>query len=165
MMNERSVTSILGLGTYPLIGKGETMKYIGRKRAQALLFLALGFVLVTGGSTAVAQEKKVGQSNGVDNSKMGPYRALAQHIYADFQKGDAAGAAAMGRVLERVWDKAEDYGGDTALSKTNRKLFDEIDKAMDDFLTPIWEAKGKTPDAAKVKTAYNAYLEKLKLAD
>jgi len=101
----------------------------------------------------------------VDNSKMGPYRALAQHIYADFQKGDIAAAAEMGRVLERLWDKAEDYGGDTALSKTNRKLFDEIDKAMDNFLTPLWEAKAKPPDPAKVKAAYNTYLEKLKLAD
>lgn len=141
------------------------MKYIPRKKAQAFLFLALGFVLVAASRTVVAQDKKVGQSNGVDNSKMGPYRALAQDIYGDFQKGDVAGAAAIGRVLERVWDKAEDYGGDTALSKTNRKVFDEIDKAMDEFLTPIWDAKGRTPDAAKVKAAYNAYLEKLKLAD
>jgi hypothetical protein len=112
-----------------------------------------------------AQEKKVGQTNGVDNTKMGAYRALAQHIYSDFQKGDVAAAAEMGRVLERVWDKGEDYGGDSALSKTNRKLFDEIDKAMDQFLTPMWEAKTKPPDAAKVKAAFNAYLEKLKLAD
>lgn len=141
------------------------MKYIAQKQAQVFLFLALALVLVAANSAAAAQEKKVAQSNGVDNSKMGPYRALAQHIYADFQKGDAAGAAAMGRVLERVWDKAEDYGGDTALSKTNRKVFDEIDKAMDEFLSPIWEAKGKPPDAAKVKAAYNTYLEKLKLAD
>lgn len=112
-----------------------------------------------------AQEKKVGQTNGVDNTKMGAYRALAQHIYADFQKGDVPAAAEMGRVLERVWDKAEDYGGDSALSKTNRKLFDEIDKAMDQFLTPLWEAKSKPPDAAKVKAAFSTYLEKLKLAD
>jgi hypothetical protein len=140
------------------------MNYIRGKQAQAFL-LALGFALIASSGAAVAQDKKLAQANGVDNSKMGPYRALAQHIYADFQKGDLAGAAAMGRVLERVWDKAEDYGGDTALSKTNRKLFDEIDKAMDEFLTPIWEAKGKAPDAAKVKAAYNAYLEKLKLAD
>ncbi len=136
-----------------------------QKVAAALPFLALALVVGTVAHSAMAQEKKVAQANGVDNSKMGPYRALAQHIYSDFQKGDVVGAAAMGRVLERVWDKAEDYGGDTALSKTNRKLFDEIDKAMDEFLTPIWDAKGKSPDAAKVRAAYNAYLDKLKLAD
>ena len=96
---------------------------------------------------------------------MGAYRAIAQHIYQDYQKGDVAGAAEMGRVLERLWDKAEEYGGDTALAKTNRQLFEEIDKAMDLFLTPLWEAKTKSPDPAKVKAAYNTYLEKLRLAD
>lgn len=141
------------------------MRFIHQKQAQAFLCLALGFVLISASGGAVAQEKKVGQINGVDNSKMGPYRALAQHIYGDFQKGDLAGAAEMSRVLERVWDKAEDYGGDTALSKTNRKLFDDIDKAMDKFISPIMEAKGKPPDPAKVKAAFNTYLEKLKLAD
>jgi hypothetical protein len=127
-----------------------------------VLAIVIGAVAV---SATFGQDKKVGQANGVENSKMGAYRALAQHIYGDFQKGDLAAAAEMGRVLERVWDKAEDYGGDTALSKTNRKLFDEIDKAMDQFLTPIWEAKAKPPDPAKVKAAFNAYLEKLRLAD
>jgi len=132
-------------------------RYLG-----GFLFVIL---LATAAGSALAQEKKVGQMNGVDNSKMGAYRALAQHIYADFQKGDVAAAAEMGRVLERVWDKAEEYGGDTALAKTNRQLFDEIDKAMDAYLTPIWEAKAKRPEPARVKAAYNTYLEKLRLAD
>jgi len=128
------------------------------------LFCAFCLALASAGS-AVAQDKKIAQTNGVDNSKMGAYRALAQHMFADFQKGDLAAAAELGTVLERLWDKAEEYGGDTALAKTNRKLFDEIDKAMDQFITPITEAKGKTPDASKVKAAFNAYLEKLKQAD
>jgi len=139
------------------------MKY---RTTQPLLMVLFAFVvaLVAAGSS-LAQEKKVAQQNGVDNTKMGAYRAIAQHIYSDFQKGDIAGAAEMARVLERLWDKAEDYGGDSALSKTNRQLFDEIDKAMDQFLTPIWDAKAKPPDPAKLKAAYNTYLEKLKLAD
>jgi hypothetical protein len=141
------------------------MRHAFLKLLQALPFAALALQFGNTAPQAIAQEKKLAQANGVDNSKMGPYRALAQHIYGDFQKGDVAGAAAMGRVLERLWDKAEDYGGDTALSKTNHKLFEEIDKAMDEFLTPLWEAKAKPPDPAKVKAAYNAYLEKLKLAD
>lgn len=130
--------------------------------------LALVLAFLAGGTAAVpawAQEKKVTQTNGVDNSKMGAYRALAQHIYADFQKGDLAAAALMAKVLERLWDKAEDYGGDTALSKTNHGLFEQIDKAMDDFLSQITHAKGKAPDPAKVKTAFKGYLDKLKLAD
>jgi hypothetical protein len=128
--------------------------------------LYFGFLLAFAfaGPTS-AQEKKVGQTNGVDNSKMGACRALAQHMYSDFQKGDLAAAAELGTVLERLWDKAEEYGGDTALAKTNRKLFDEIDKALDQFITPITESKGKTPDPARVKADFNAYLEKLKKAD
>jgi hypothetical protein len=129
--------------------------------ATALALLAACAVI----GTAAAQEKKVAQKNGVDNSKMGAYRALAQHMYGEFQKGDVAAAAELGTVLERLWDKAEEYGGDTALAKTNRQLFDEIDKAMDQFITPITEAKGKAPDAARVKAAFNFYMEKLKQAD
>ena len=135
------------------------------KPVEALLLSALALLLMSSvHGAAFAQDRKVGQANGVDNSKMGAYRALAQHIYGDLQKGDVLAAAEMGRVLERLWDKAEDYGGDTALSKTNHELFEEIDKAMDQFLTPIWEAKGK-PDLAKIKAAYTNYVEKLKLAD
>lgn len=142
------------------------MTFVSKSKIMPLLLLVVAVLLGTVASgTACAQDKKVGQTNGVDNSKMGAYRAIAQHIYADFQKGDIAGAAAMGRVLERVWDKAEDYGGDAALSKTNRQLFDEIDKAMDQFLMPLWEAKAKPPDPAKVKAAFNAYMDKLRLAD
>jgi|SRR5260370_24176237 hypothetical protein len=142
------------------------MTYPSHRTAKPLLALLFAFMLAfAAAGPALAQEKKVAQTNGVDNSKMGAYRALAQHMYADFQKGDLAAAAELGTILERLWDKAEEYGGDTALSRTNRKLFDEIDKAMDQFITPITEAKGKPPDAAKVKAAFNAYLEKLRLAD
>ena len=141
------------------------MKWGLGKKWQRVILLAVAFVLAGVASPLSAQDKKVGQTNGVDNSKMGAYRALAQHIYADFQKGDVPAAAEMGRVLERLWDKAEDYGGDAALSKTNKQLFDEIDKAMDQFLSPLWDAKSKAPDPARVKAAYNTYLEKLKLAD
>src|SRR6202030_4496948 len=107
------------------------MPYPSRGTAKALFILLFVILpaLATAGS-ALAQEKKVAQQNGVDNSKMGAYRALAQHIYSDFQKGDLAAAALMAKVLERVWDKAEDYGGETALSKTNHGLFDQSDKGM-----------------------------------
>jgi hypothetical protein len=91
------------------------------------------------------QEKRVPQSAGVDNTKMGPYRALAQLAYAASQKGDSATAATLAKVLERTWDKAEDYGGDTALSKTNRALFDQIDKAMDAFITLLTEHPASVP--------------------
>ena len=116
-------------------------------------------------SPASAQEKKAPQTDGVDNNKMGAYRAIAQHAYLEFQKGDMAAAAQLARSLERVWDKGEDYGGDTALKKTHPDLFEQIDKAMDDFITPLMEYKSKSTDPARIKAAFGAYMEKLKLAD
>jgi hypothetical protein len=116
-------------------------------------------------SPASAQEKKAPQTDGVDNTKMGAYRAIAQHAYLEFQKGDMAAAAQLARSLERVWDKGEDYGGDTALKKTHPDLFEQIDKAMDDFITPLMEYKTKAPDPARIKAAFSAFMEKLKLAD
>jgi len=115
--------------------------------------------------TPAAQEKKTPQTAGVDNTKMGAYRAIAQHAFLEFQKGDVATAAQLAHSLERVWDKAEDYGGDMALKKTHPDLFEQIDKAMDDFVLPLMEYKSKPPDPARVKAAFSAYLEKLKLAD
>ena len=142
------------------------MRHPSRKARNTVFALVVGLLLLFCVLLSTfAQEKKGAQQNGVDNTKMGAYRALAQHIYADYQRGDVAAAAELARVLERVWDKAEEYGGDTALAKTNRKLFEQIDRAMDQFIGPLTEAKGKTPDAAKMKTAYSAYLDKLKLAD
>jgi hypothetical protein len=112
-----------------------------------------------------AQERRAPQTAGVDKTKMGPYRALAQLAYAASQRGDYASAATLAVILERTWDKAEDYGGDTALSKTNHALFDQIDKAMDSFIAVFLDHPTSAPDAAKLKSAYTAYLEKLKLGD
>ena len=54
---------------------------------------------------------------------------------------------------------------DTARSETNPDWFKPVDQAMDDFMTAV-QAGAKTPgDAAKLKAAYNTYLEKLQLAD
>ena len=127
------------------------------------LYLFL-FALLAGHLSS-AQERKSPQTAGVDNSKMGPYRALAQLAFASSQKGDNPTAATLAKILERTWDKSEDYGGDTALSKTNHALFDEIDKAMDQFVNLLLEHQTSAPDPAKLKAAYTAYLEKLKRAD
>ena len=51
-----------------------------------------------------------------------------------------------------------------ALSKTNHALFEDIDKAMDQFVT-LMDHPTSAADPARVKTAYNAYLERLKQAD
>jgi hypothetical protein len=140
-----------------------------RSSHMGVSWIVLMLLVLLFGSTAIslagAQERKVPQTDGVDNTKMGAYRALAQHTYLEYQKGDTAAAAELARVLERLWDKAEDYGGDMALKKTHPNQFEEIDKAMDDFITPLMEYKTKPPEAARIKAAFNTYLEKLKLAD
>jgi hypothetical protein len=125
------------------------------------LFLSMSMATA---SLCIGQEKHAPQTAGVDDTKMGAYRALGQIAYAAVQKGDAVTAAKLARVLERNWDKAEDYGGDTALSKTNHALFEQIDKAMDQFIN-LLEHPTATPDLNAIKTAYNTYLDKLKLAD
>ena len=125
----------------------------------SVLALALLFA-----NSAAAQTKSP-QTAGVDNTKMGPYRALATLAFNASQKGDNATAATLAKILERTWDKSEDYGGDTALSKTNKKLFEELDKAMDQFVSLLVEHATTAPDPARLRAAYTNYLEKLKEAD
>lgn len=154
------------------------MSRVSRRIVRLVLSLGIGLVCCVAAATVVIpatirvparllmpQTAHQPPNAGVDNTKMGPYRALAKLAYASFQKGDNATAAELAHILERVWDKAEDYGGDTALSKTNPTLFKEVDKAMDGFITPLENYAKGAPEATKVKTAYNAYLEQLKLAD
>jgi hypothetical protein len=125
-----------------------------------LMAFALAFVF----AHPVAAQNKAANA-GVDNTKMGPYRALAQLILNASQKGDNATATTLAKILERTWDKSEDYGGDTALSKTSKQAFNEIDKAMDEFVMLFLEKPNAAPDAARVRAAYNNYIEKLKLGD
>jgi hypothetical protein len=139
--------------------------HLGKVRHWVTVSLIVTLLSIATGLTSGAQEKHFPQTAGVDDSKMGPYRALAQLAFAASQKGDNALAAKLARILERDWDKAEDYGGESALSKTNHSLFDEVDKAMDRFIAPLVAHVASPPDQAAVKAAYNAYLEKLKLAD
>jgi len=128
------------------------------------LFLA-GCIVASLMTTPALAQARASQNAGVDNTKMGPYRALAQLVVSAAQKGDNATAATLAKILERTWDKSEDYGGDTALSKTNKQAFNEIDKAMDEFVMLFLERPNSAPDLARVRTAYNNYVEKLKLGD
>ena len=128
------------------------------------IFLAACALTLLTVDPAMAQNKG-SQSAGVDNNKMGPYRALAQLVFNASQKGDNATAATLAKILERTWDKSEDYGGDTALSKTNKQAFNEIGKAMDEFVMLFLDHPNANPDPARVRAAYNNYIEKLKLGD
>jgi len=100
----------------------------------------------------------------LENSKTGVYRALAQLTFESFKKGDMATAATLGRILDRTWDQIEENGAQ-GLNKTNAKLFEEIDEAMDAYIKPIIHYEKKAPDPAQVESAYEAYLEKLKTAN
>jgi hypothetical protein len=128
-------------------------------------FFLSALVLTLLFANSASAQAKAPQSAGVDNTKMGPYRALATLAFNASQKGDNATAATLAKILERTWDKSEDYGGDTALSKTNKKLFDEVDKAMDQFVSLLVEHPTAAPDPARLRAAYTNYLDKLKAAD
>jgi hypothetical protein len=136
---------------------------ISVRKVLLYFFPLLGLALLC--TSSAAAQSKAPQSAGVDNTKMGPYRALANLAFNASQKGDNATAATLAKILERTWDKSEDYGGDTALSKTNKKLFDEIDKAMDQFVSLLVEHPTAAPDPARLRAAYTNYLDKLKQAD
>jgi hypothetical protein len=145
-------------------GKTVSQHSISFRRLTAIVF-ATAALAISLSATLSAQDKRTPQTAGVDNTKMGPYRALAQLAYSASQKGDHSTAAMLAKILERTWDKAEDYGGDTALSKTNHAVYEQIDKAMDQFISLFLDHPSSAPDAAKLKSAYTQYLEKLKLAD
>ena len=112
------------------------------------------------------QEKKVTQSAGVDNTRMGAYRALAQLSFQAFQMGDNATAAELARVLERTWDQGEWHNSsDGSYCKTNRTLCQPIDRALDVFIGPIMNYPNQAPNSATVEAAYQDFLDKLKQAD
>jgi len=114
----------------------------------------------------VAQDKKVTQTAGVDNTRMGAYRALAQLSFQAFQRGDNVTAGELARVLERTWDQGEWHNSsEGSFCKANRPVCQPIDQAMDVFINPIMNYSKKAPDAAAVQAAYNDFLEKLRQAE
>jgi len=56
-----------------------------------------------------------------------------------------------------AWDK-----GEKALEKKSPDVWGQIDKAMDAFIKPVMH--DKSPDSAKVQTAYDTFIAKLQLA-
>jgi hypothetical protein len=128
-----------------------------------LASLALSVILVPlAASTAMPSPMQVA---GVEGTRMGAYKALAELTFRAFQKGDKATAAKLARILERTWDHGEEGCGDSSLSKTNVELFGQIDQAMDTFIKPILAYETKPPDPAAVESAYNQYLAKLNLGN
>jgi hypothetical protein len=143
--------------------KGAAMIHRIRRLANYLLlsaFVALVSMPCSG------QEKSIRQTAGVDNTRMGAYRALAQLAFQAFQRGDEATAAELSRILERTWDQGEwKNSSDGSYCKVNRTLCQPIDHAMDVFIGLLMNSMKRAPDRAAVEAAYNDFLSKLRLAE
>src|SRR6267143_5816195 len=131
------------------------MKQVCRTGFRALWSIGLCMML-TGifRLPCLAQDKAPTQTAGVDNTKMGAYRALAQLSFQAFQKGDNATAAELARILERTWDQGEWHNlSEGSFCKANRSVCQPIDQAMDVFINPIMNYSKKVPDATALQAA------------
>jgi hypothetical protein len=88
---------------------------------------------------------------------MASYRKLAADTLTAFKAHDMPTAKKNARMLEVAWDK-----GEKTLEKKSPDVWGQIDKAMDAFIKPVMH--DKSPDPAKVQTAYDAFIAKLQLA-
>ena len=119
---------------------------------KALISIATLVTLTLCGTIASsAQEPKPA----VDDN-MTPYRTLAADTLKAFKAQDTSTAKKKARELEVAWDTRE-----KALQKKSPDLWGQIDKAMDAFIKPMQD---KSPDPAKVQTAYDTFIAKLQLA-
>ena len=121
-----------------------------------------GTLIVCGTIALSAQEPKpaVSESKAATGAaaddNMTPYRKLAADTLKAFKAHDMPTAKKKARELEVAWDTRE-----KALQKKSPDLWGQIDKAMDAFIKPMQD---KSPDPAKVQTAYDTFIAKLQLA-
>lgn len=102
-----------------------------------------------------------------DTSKTAGYRTIAMFSYLAFQRQEYSTAWKLSRALHWCWDRAEENGGDNALSKKNPKLFTKIDQALDVYIVALnsYHETGTLPDPSKLAEAYNNFLNALHEAD
>jgi hypothetical protein len=101
-----------------------------------------------------AEARPAGAPAADDN--MTPYRKLATDTLLAFKAHDMPAVKKKARELEVAWDTQE-----KALKKKSPDLWGQIDMAMDAFIKPVQD---KSPDPAKVQTAYDTFITKLQLA-
>jgi hypothetical protein len=126
--------------------------------------IAMLMTLTVGGTMASSAQKptpavdrsKPVASGAAADDNMIPYRKLAADTLEAFKLHDMPTARKKARELEVAWDSRE-----KALQKKSPDLWGQIDKAMDAFIKPL---KDKSPDPAKVQTAYDTFIAKLQLA-
>jgi hypothetical protein len=140
-----------------------------RRSTTIVRFLRISVCVILGMSAAAAcrgQGAKVTQVAGVDNTRLGAYRALAQLTFQAFQRGDDANAAELARILERTWDQGEWHNtSDGSVCKPNRALCQPIDRALDVFIKPVINYTEKKPDPTTVQAAYTDFLNQIKKAE
>jgi hypothetical protein len=119
------------------------------------VLVALAVPGIASSAQAMAQSKPAAGAAVADDN-MTPYRKLAADTLSSFKAQDMSAAKKKARELEVAWDTHE-----KALQKQSPDLWGQIDKAMDAFIKPL---QGKSPDAAKVQMAYDAFIAKLQLA-
>jgi len=118
-------------------------------------------LIVCGTIASSAQEPKPAQAGPgagtpAADDNMTPYRKLAADTLQAFKAHDMPAAKKKAKELEVAWDSRE-----KALQKKSPDLWGQIDKCMDAFIKPVQD---KSPDPAKVQTAYDTFIAKLQLA-
>jgi hypothetical protein len=103
----------------------------------------------------VDQSTPAAGATAVDDN-MTPYRKLAAETLQAFKDHDMSTAKKKARELESAWNTRE-----KTLQKKSPDLWGQFDKAMDAFIKPVQD---KSPDPAKVQTAYDTFIVKLQLA-
>lgn len=132
-----------------------------------LLVSLLAFQLFCAATIAWSQGQNPAHTKtaGVDNTRMGAYRALAELACEASTKGDNPAAAKLARILERTWDRGEEGDGDNALERRNPELFKQVDALMDSFIKPLIAYEKQPPDHDKVNAAFKEFINGLKLAE
>ena len=113
-------------------------------------------LILCGTVVASAQEQRPKTSASGASDNMTLYRQLAADTLTAFKAHDMPAAKKKARELEVAWDSRE-----KALQKRSPDVWEQIDKAMDAFIKPM---RDKSPDPAKVQTAYDDFIMKLQLA-
>jgi hypothetical protein len=138
----------------------------------AVLLAVLILVVTTAHGLAVQKAESQVPLN-VHDTKMAPFRAMAQLTFEAFKKKDYRAAATLAKLLEVFWDATKGDASEQKSGRMSDELFSKIDGAMDAFVNPIaGYGRGLThnqpvavPDAVNVETAYKEYLSTLKLGD
>lgn len=140
------------------------MTTVSISRIWKLVYLGLCALVMA--SSAIVPASQVSRTAGVDNSRMGAYKALADLAFQAFKHGDYETAAKLARILERTWDQGEWHNdGDESFCRDNRSVCQPIDQALDAFIGPIIEATSKPRDLQEVQPTYEDLLAKLSKAD